>query len=125
MDLVGIRHGAPLFYRFLLFSSFSFHGRVLFPPSGGINTFVNINATDRHLAAHQKRQDGFIKCYKFYNLKSVLVACMFQNNSEFSESEHDLYSSKVVSKVNIILLTPPRAFQGLFTILVGGLRQTA
>ena len=49
MDLVGIRHGAPLFYRFLLFSSFSFHGRVLFPPSGGINSFVNMNALDRPL----------------------------------------------------------------------------
>ena len=36
---------------------------------------------------------------------------MFQNNSDFSESEHDLYSSKVVSKVNIILSTPPA---GLF-----------
>ena len=53
------------------------------------------------------------------------MACMFQNNSEFSESEHDLYSSKVVRKVNIILSTPPRAFQGLFTILVGGLCQSA
>ena len=54
MDLVGIRNGAPLFYHFLLFPSFSFHGRVLFP-SGGINTFVIMNAIDRHLAAHQKR----------------------------------------------------------------------
>ena len=38
---------------------------------------------------------------------------MFQNNSEFSESEHDLYSSKVVSKVNIILSTPPEGFSGI------------
>ena len=26
------------------------------------------------------------------NLKSVLVACIFQNNSKVSESEYDLYS---------------------------------
>ena len=26
------------------------------------------------------------------NLKPILVACMFQNNSKFSESEHDLHS---------------------------------
>ena len=26
------------------------------------------------------------------NLKPILVACIFQNNSQFSESEHDLHS---------------------------------
>ena len=29
---------------------------------------------------------------EFYNLKPVLVAYIFQNNSKFSESEHDLHS---------------------------------
>ena len=29
---------------------------------------------------------------EIYNLKPVLVAYIFQNNSKFSESEHDLHS---------------------------------
>ena len=44
---------------------------------------------------------------------------MFQNNSEFSESEHDLYSSMVVSKVNIILLTPPGLFRDCLQYWLG------